>query len=69
MSKWLAAYVAAVAAVVALGVAEPGQANTSRAAVSPLTQTGKLADRLPTEAAAQQVRTVRVVYPSHLAGQ
>ena len=69
MNKWLAAYLAVLAGAVALGVAEPGQANTSKAAVSPLTETGKLADRLPTETSAQPVRTVRVVYPSHLAGK
>jgi hypothetical protein len=48
-------------------MSEPGQANTTKAAVPSLTHTGKNADRLPIEATAQPARTVRVVYPSHLA--
>ena len=67
MYKWLALYVALLSGAVAVGMSEPGQANTTKAALPSLTHTGKIADRLPIEATAPAVRTVRVVYPSHLA--
>ena len=66
MNRWLVLYVALLAGWVVLGMAEPGQANTTKAAVSSLTETGKFADRLTTENMAQPARPVRVVYPSHL---
>lgn len=69
MNRWLATYVALLAVAVAVGMAEPGQANTPKPAVASLTQRGKIAERLPTETVAQPARTVRVVYPSHLAGK
>ena len=72
MNKWLVMYVAVLAVGVALGMAEPGQANTTQPGAAPLAQTGKFADRLPTEpraATAQPTRSVRVVYPTHVAAK
>ena len=67
MNKWLALYVALLSGAVAVGMSEPGQANTAKAAMPSLAHTSKIADRLPIEGKAQPARTVRVVYPSHLA--
>lgn len=72
MNKWLAMYVALLGGAVAFGMAEPGQANTTKASAAPLTHTGKFADRLPTEptgSIAQPTRSVRVVYPTHIAAK
>jgi hypothetical protein len=72
MNKWLVMYVALLAVGVALGMAEPGRANTTKQGAAPLTQTSKFADRLvtkPSGAFAQPTRSVRVVYPTHLASK
>jgi len=61
MNKWLALYVALLSGAVAVGMSEPGQANTAKAAMPSLAHTSKIADRLPIEATAKRVRTVRVV--------